>query len=238
MRPDVVQLVMFAQAKPTLAPLSCPSCEASMTRDHFCGRTPNIKSTLSSQHLPSQCVLVFWLLSNPIVFAGELPTMSVCHWMFNGRQTFMSCSLKEALFAPPSPQKRPLWAHPEWSETAKFAGRTFKAALVRLHSQLIIVCGTVLTSEIANSFIITILSPIRRGRSCRFRNYFHANSWTTPVTLSQTRHKVVILEALARCNLWVLSRETCSIKPNPRFTDSHDKQDMDAMYQEPNVLTH
>lgn len=238
MRPDVVQLVIFAYAKPTLAPLICPSCEASVTWDHFYGRKPNIKAPLSSHRSPSHCVLVFWLLSNPTVFAGELPTMSVCHWMFNGRQTFMSCSLKAAPFAPPSPEKRPLWAHPEWRETAKFAGRTFKAALVRLHSQLIIVCGTVLTSEIANSFIINILSPIRRGRSCRFRNYFHANSWTTPVTLSQIRHKVVILEAPARYNLWVLSPETCSITPNPRLTDSHDKQDMDDMYQEPNILTH
>lgn len=68
------------------------------------------------------------------------------------------------------------------SETAEFAGRTFKAALVRLQRQPMIVCGGALTSEMANSFIINILSPIRRRRSCRFRHCFHANSCTSPAT--------------------------------------------------------
>lgn len=54
----------------------------------------------------------------------------------------------------------------------------------------------------------------------------------------KTRHKVFILEAPARSNVWVLSPETFSLKPNPLFTDSHDKQDMDDVYQKPNVLTH
>lgn len=58
---------------------------------------------------------------------------------------------------PLAKKKKPLWDHREWSETAKFAGRTFKAPFMRLQSQLIIVCGAVLTSEIANSFIINIL---------------------------------------------------------------------------------
>lgn len=43
-------------------------------------------------------VSVSWLLNSPTVFAGELPAMSVCLWMFNCLQTFMGCSLKTALF--------------------------------------------------------------------------------------------------------------------------------------------
>lgn len=105
MRPDVIKLVIFANSKPSLAPLSCPSCEASVTRDHFCGRKPNIKSMLSSQRLLSQCVLVFRLLSNPTVFAWELPTMSVCHWMFNGRQTLWAVHWKQ-LCLPHLPPKK------------------------------------------------------------------------------------------------------------------------------------
>lgn len=57
MRPDVIQLVIFANAKPALAPLSCPSCELSMTRDHFCGMKPNVKPALSRRRLQ---LIVFW----------------------------------------------------------------------------------------------------------------------------------------------------------------------------------
>lgn len=48
--------------------------------------------------MQSSPVSLFWLLNSPAVFAGELPTMSVCHRMFNRLQTFMGCSLKTAPF--------------------------------------------------------------------------------------------------------------------------------------------
>lgn len=212
---SVIEFMMFANAKPAFAFLTSSSCGLLMKCGHFCEMKPNFQlyaqlfATTRQCWLQSHRVSVSWLLNSSSVFAGELPTMSVCHWMFNRLQTFMGCSLKTAPFGQ---KKKPLWDHREWSKTAKFAGRTFKAPFMRLQSQLIIVCGTVLTSEIANSFIINILSPLRLTRSCRFRHYFYANSWTTPGKLSQTWHKVVILKAPAHCNLCILSLETCSMK--------------------------
>lgn len=79
-----------------------------LKRDRFCEMKPNFRSTLSSYSLPSHCVLVSWLPNNPSVFAGELPTISVCHWMFNDPQTFMSYSLKTARFGQKNNKKKHL----------------------------------------------------------------------------------------------------------------------------------
>lgn len=101
---SVIEFMMFANAKPAFAFLTSSSCGLLMKCGHFCEMKPNFQlyaqlfATTRQCWLQSHRVSVSWLLNSSSVFAGELPTMSVCHWMFNRLQTFMGCSLKTAPF--------------------------------------------------------------------------------------------------------------------------------------------